>query len=76
VDALFDQCSHLSGPLSDGELTGDGDDLCVTCPWHGTVFRVADGLVRQGPGTHPQPVLQVRVQPDGEVQARLPEEVG
>lgn len=75
VDALFDQCAHLSGPLSDGELTGAGDDLCVTCPWHGTVFRVADGLVRQGPGVHPQPVLQVRVRPDGEVQARLPEEI-
>lgn len=73
VDVLFDQCAHLSGPLSDGELTGEGDELCVTCPWHASVFRVADGQVRQGPSTHPQPVLQVRVRPDGEVQARLPE---
>ena len=74
VDALFDECSHLSGPLSEGELTGGGDELCVTCPWHGSVFAVADGGVRRGPTTHPQPVLQVRVEPDGTVLVRLPEE--
>jgi nitrite reductase/ring-hydroxylating ferredoxin subunit len=73
VDALFDQCAHLSGPLSEGELSGSGDDLCVSCPWHGSVFRVADGRVERGPSTHPAPVLQVRVEPDGTVLARLPE---
>lgn len=74
VDVLFDECAHLSGPLSEGELSGAGDELCITCPWHGSVFRVADGSVRQGPTTHPQPVLQVRVEPDGTVLARLPED--
>jgi nitrite reductase/ring-hydroxylating ferredoxin subunit/uncharacterized membrane protein len=74
VDVLFDQCSHLSGPLSEGELSGAGDELCVSCPWHGSVFRVADGRVQQGPSTHPAPVLQVRVERDGTVLARLPEE--
>jgi nitrite reductase/ring-hydroxylating ferredoxin subunit len=73
VDALFDQCAHLSGPLSEGELSGAGDELCVSCPWHGSVFRVADGRVVRGPSTHPAPVLQVRVEPDGTVLARLPE---
>jgi nitrite reductase/ring-hydroxylating ferredoxin subunit/uncharacterized membrane protein len=73
VDALFDQCAHLSGPLSEGELSGSGDELCVSCPWHGSVFRVADGRVERGPSTHPAPVLQVRVEPDGTVLARLPE---
>jgi nitrite reductase/ring-hydroxylating ferredoxin subunit len=73
VDALFDQCAHLSGPLSEGELSGSGDDLCVTCPWHGSVFRISDGRVERGPSTHPAPVLQVRVEPDGTVLARLPE---
>jgi nitrite reductase/ring-hydroxylating ferredoxin subunit/uncharacterized membrane protein len=72
VDALFDQCPHLSGPLSEGELSGSGDGLCVSCPWHGSVFRVADGGVERGPSTHPAPVLQVRVEPDGTVLARLP----
>lgn len=74
VDVLFDECSHLSGPLSEGELSGAGDELCVTCPWHGSVFSVADGGVRRGPSTYPQPVLQVRLEADGTVQARLPED--
>jgi nitrite reductase/ring-hydroxylating ferredoxin subunit len=74
VDALYDQCSHLSGPLSEGELSGEGDELCITCPWHGSVFRVSDGQTQRGPTTHPQPVLQVRVEADGTVLARLPED--
>ncbi|MFL6127813.1 MAG: Rieske 2Fe-2S domain-containing protein [Mycobacteriales bacterium] len=74
VDALFDECAHLSGPLSEGELSGTGADLCITCPWHGSVYAVADGEVRQGPSTYPQPVLQVRVEPDGTVQVRLAED--
>jgi nitrite reductase/ring-hydroxylating ferredoxin subunit/uncharacterized membrane protein len=74
VDVLYDLCSHLSGPLSDGDLSGSGDQLCVTCPWHGSVFRVRDGLVQRGPATSPQPVLQVRVTPGDAVEVRLPEE--
>jgi nitrite reductase/ring-hydroxylating ferredoxin subunit/uncharacterized membrane protein len=74
VDVLYDLCSHLSGPLSDGELSGTGDELCVTCPWHGSTFRVRDGHVRRGPTTYPQPVLQVRVGADGVVSARLGED--
>ena len=74
VDVLYDLCSHLSGPLSEGELTGAGDELCVTCPWHGSRFRIRDGRVEQGPTTYPQPVLQVRVGSDGIVLARLGED--
>ena len=33
-----------------------------------------DGAVRRGPSTHPRPVLQVLVEPDGTVLARLPED--
>ena len=74
IDVLYDLCSHLSGPLSEGELSGAGDEMCVTCPWHGSTFRLRDGQVRRGPTTYPQPVLQVRVDPDGSVQARLGED--
>jgi nitrite reductase/ring-hydroxylating ferredoxin subunit/uncharacterized membrane protein len=74
VDVLYDNCAHLSGPLSDGELSGEGDELCVTCPWHGSVFRVADGQVRRGPSTYPQPVMEVQVRADGSVHARLGED--
>jgi nitrite reductase/ring-hydroxylating ferredoxin subunit/uncharacterized membrane protein len=74
VDVLYEMCSHLSGPLSEGELSGTGDEMCITCPWHGSTFRLRDGQVQRGPTTYPQPVLQVRVDPDGSVQARLGED--
>ncbi|HZE33158.1 MAG TPA: Rieske (2Fe-2S) protein, partial [Actinoallomurus sp.] len=56
-DVLADRCSHLSGPLSEGDL-GDG---CVTCPWHGSVFRLCDGGVERGPATAPQPVFDTDI---------------
>jgi nitrite reductase/ring-hydroxylating ferredoxin subunit/uncharacterized membrane protein len=60
VHALADRCSHRGGPLSDGELSGD----CVTCPWHGSAFSLADGEVVSGPATLPQPTYEVRVDGD------------
>ncbi|HEX3921074.1 MAG TPA: Rieske (2Fe-2S) protein [Streptosporangiaceae bacterium] len=56
VHVLADRCSHLSGPLSDG----DYHDGCLTCPWHGSTFRVADGSVARGPATAPQPAFRTR----------------
>jgi nitrite reductase/ring-hydroxylating ferredoxin subunit len=67
VHVLAERCSHLSGPLSEGELDGD----CLTCPWHGSVFRVSDGMVVHGPATAPQPVFQARVT-GGIIQVCLP----
>ncbi|MCW2864416.1 MAG: (2Fe-2S)-binding protein [Actinoallomurus sp.] len=67
ADVLADQCSHLSGPLSDGEL-GDG---CVTCPWHRSVFRLSDGAVVHGPATAPQPAFETDVR-DGVLRVCLP----
>lgn len=61
VDVLADHCSHLAGPLHEGELTGDG---CIVCPWHGSVFRLSDGSVVTGPATAPAPKLQVRLDGD------------
>ena len=71
VFVLANKCSHMSGPLADGELTGDGTDRCVTCPWHGSVFRVRDGMVVHGPATADQPAFQTRIR-DGIVQVCLP----
>ena len=67
VHVLADRCSHMSGPLSDGELDGG----CLTCPWHGSVFRIADGSVARGPATAPQPAFEVR-EVGGAVQVCLP----
>jgi Rieske [2Fe-2S] domain len=49
---------HMSGPLSDSDL----EDGCLTCPWHGSEFRISDGSVARGPATAPQPVFETRVQ--------------
>ena len=67
VHALADRCSHMSGPLSDSDL----QDGCVTCPWHGSVFRIADGSVARGPATAAQPAFETR-EVAGAIQARLP----
>ncbi|HET8951365.1 MAG TPA: Rieske (2Fe-2S) protein [Solirubrobacteraceae bacterium] len=57
VYALADRCAHRGGPLSDGEI----EDGCVTCPWHGSRFRLSDGSVEQGPAAYPQPALDARI---------------
>ncbi len=62
IFALGETCSHLGGPLSEGKLEGD----IVECPWHGSRFCLKDGSVVDGPATHPQPKLDVRVR-DGRV---------
>jgi nitrite reductase/ring-hydroxylating ferredoxin subunit len=67
VQVLADRCSHMSGPLSDGDLA----DGCLTCPWHGSVFRLSDGSVARGPATAPQPVFETRVVA-GALQVGLP----
>jgi nitrite reductase/ring-hydroxylating ferredoxin subunit len=67
VFALADRCSHRGGPLHRGEIANG----CVTCPWHGSVFRLEDGSVERGPTAYPQPVFDVRVVNAGiEVRAR------
>lgn len=68
VHVLAERCSHLSGPLSEGTVA----DGCLTCPWHGSVFRLSDGAVVHGPTTAPQPVFSVRVT-GGVIQICLPD---
>ncbi|MDG9706422.1 Rieske (2Fe-2S) protein [Streptomyces sp. DH37] len=69
VHALADRCSHMAGPLSQGEVV----DGCVRCPWHGSTFRLADGWNVRGPATSPQPAFETRLV-DGRVEARLVED--
>jgi nitrite reductase/ring-hydroxylating ferredoxin subunit/uncharacterized membrane protein len=56
VLALADRCAHLGGPLHKGTVEED----MVTCPWHGSTFRLDDGSVVHGPASAPQPSLEVR----------------
>jgi nitrite reductase/ring-hydroxylating ferredoxin subunit/uncharacterized membrane protein len=55
--ALDNVCSHAGGLLSRGTVA----DLTVTCPLHGSRFTLADGCVRRGPASQPQPVLPTRI---------------
>ena len=70
VDVLSDKCSHLSGPLSEGEFTVEAGQGCIVCPWHGSTFRLADGAVRHGPATSPQHRFATRVA-DGRLEVSL-----
>ena len=47
------------GPLHKGSV----DERSVTCPWHLSAFRLADGAVLRGPATAPQPALRRRFRP-------------
>jgi nitrite reductase/ring-hydroxylating ferredoxin subunit/uncharacterized membrane protein len=66
LHALVDRCSHRGCSLHEGQLN---DDDTVTCPCHGSTFRLQDGSIVKGPATAPQPTLDVRVD-DGKVQVR------
>lgn len=69
IDVLSDRCSHLGGPLHEGEVDTDGG--CVTCPWHGSEFSLEDGSVRHGPATAPVHSFDVKVE-GGRLMVRLP----
>ena len=68
VHALKDTCSHAGGPLSEGTL-GDGT---IECPWHQSVFRLADGSVKHGPATSRQVRYEARINV-GQVELQGPE---
>jgi nitrite reductase/ring-hydroxylating ferredoxin subunit/uncharacterized membrane protein len=62
VTAMLARCSHETGPLGEGEVIGSGAEACVVCPWHGSTFRLVDGVAVHGPAANDQPLLRSRVQ--------------
>ena len=66
ITAIGNTCPHLGGPLNEGTIDGD----CVRCPWHDSVFRLADGGLVHGPATTPVDAYQVRVV-NGQVSIRV-----
>ncbi|MGH2401441.1 MAG: Rieske 2Fe-2S domain-containing protein [Candidatus Limnocylindria bacterium] len=67
VHALKETCSHAGGPLSEGELRGD----TITCPWHFSTFRLADGGVVHGPAGSRQVSYRARIR-EGQVEIQGP----
>ncbi|MCX6464984.1 MAG: Rieske (2Fe-2S) protein [Pseudonocardiales bacterium] len=70
VAVLADRCPHASAPLHEGELGEQDGCATLTCPWHGSVFRTADGGVVHGPATAPVPRFETRAV-DGVLEARV-----
>lgn len=68
VTAVADRCAHLGGPLHQGELVTVRGERCVSCPWHGSIYRFSDGAVVRGPATARQPTFDARVASGGMVQ--------
>lgn len=65
--AIANTCSHLGGPLDEGEFL---ENNTVKCPWHGSVFSLEDGSVVDGPATEPQPQFDVRTR-NGQIEVRI-----
>jgi len=65
VLAMHNECTHHGGPLHKGTLEGDE----VTCPWHGSCFRVTDGEIVRGPATAPQPTFTARIH-EGKIEVK------
>lgn len=66
VCAIVATCSHLGGPLDEGDRDGD----TVVCPWHGSRFDLCRGEVQGGPAVYPQPRYEARVR-SGKVEIRI-----
>ena len=62
IGALSNLCAHQNGPLGEGRII----DGCVTCPWHGYQYRLADGCAPP-PFTEKLVTYRVRVK-DGVVE--------
>lgn len=64
--AIDDTCTHVGGPLSEGELEG----TLVTCPWHGAVFDLTTGDVLGPPAVQKVTKYNTRVE-DGVVEVEV-----
>ncbi len=65
IYAIGATCSHLGGPLDEGTCQNG----VVTCPWHGSSFRMSDGSVVNGPAVYAEPTFAVRVR-NGKIELR------
>jgi nitrite reductase/ring-hydroxylating ferredoxin subunit len=68
ITAIGSMCTHAGGPLEGGEI--DDAACTVTCPWHQSVFRLADGAVVHGPASVPQTAYETRVA-GGKIEVRV-----
>jgi nitrite reductase/ring-hydroxylating ferredoxin subunit/uncharacterized membrane protein len=65
IHAMLDRCTHRGCALHRG--TTDGET--VTCPCHGSRFRLEDGALVKGPATAPQVSFEAQIR-EGQVEVR------
>jgi nitrite reductase/ring-hydroxylating ferredoxin subunit len=58
--ATQDECTHVDGPLSEGELRGEE----IICPWHASCFNVRSGEATCGPANEPLTTYRVIIDGD------------
>ncbi len=63
LSAISNACAHQNGPLGEGRIVFG----CVTCPWHGFQYNVADGRSPE-PFTEKIPTYRLRLTDGGAVQ--------
>jgi nitrite reductase/ring-hydroxylating ferredoxin subunit/uncharacterized membrane protein len=69
VCAISSVCSHLGGPLAEGERQGD----TVVCPLHNSRFDLCSGRVIDGPAIFPQSRYETRMR-NGNIEIKAAEE--
>jgi len=69
IYAFTDNCTHISGPLNEGELHG----YVLECPWHLAQFDVRTGKVLRGPARQELYTYTVKVENDA-IYVDLPDE--
>ncbi len=71
IYAIADRCTHAGGPLHRGPIGSLSGEPTVTCPLHGSLFRLSDGRVLRGPATRAEPVFEAR-EFEGSIEIRDP----
>ncbi|MCX6047034.1 MAG: Rieske 2Fe-2S domain-containing protein [Chloroflexi bacterium] len=66
IQAIGAVCPHSGGPLEQGKFANG----CVQCPWHDSVFDLADGRVVHGPSTYAATNYETRIR-NGMVEVRV-----
>lgn len=70
VFAVGNRCTHQGAPLDRGRVSISGSFATVTCPAHGSVFRLDDGKVMRGPAVTRVNAYETRIV-DGTVEVRM-----
>jgi nitrite reductase/ring-hydroxylating ferredoxin subunit len=69
IFAIGNRCTHQGAPLDRGAVKVLEAQATVTCPAHGSVFRLTDGAVVRAPAPRPVPAFETRVT-DGTIELR------